>query len=177
MICLIIVLFFGITGVTLNHPNWTLGGTTTRTTYTGDLPTGYVSADGTVDYLAVTEFIRTTHDVKGSVDSYGTSGNEGTVSFKAPGYAADLFFKVDTGSYSVTVEQDGFVAVMNDLHKGRYADSSWKWLIDVVGVLLVVIALTGLGIQFFLRKRRTKAFIVAGVGGVLAVALIVLTLR
>lgn len=176
MICLLIVLFFGITGITLNHPSWTFGDAATRETFTGTLPTGFTADDGDVDFLAVTEYVRTTHDVKGAVEDYGTTGNDGTVSFKAPGYAADLFFTVDTGEYDVTIEQEGFVAVMNDLHKGRYADSSWKWLIDLSGGLLVVISLTGLGIQFFLKKRRTRAFIAAGVGGLVTVVMIVLTM-
>lgn len=176
MICLVVVLFFGITGVTLNHPSWTFGDEVVRNTYSGTLPDTFLADDGDIDYLAVTEFVRETHDVKGTVEDYGDSGGDGTVSFKAPGYAADLFFQTDTGAYDVTIEEDGFVAVMNDLHKGRYADSSWKWLIDLSGGFLVVISLTGLGIQLFLRKRRTTALIVAGVGLVLTVALMIVTM-
>ena len=49
-------------------------------------------------------------------------------------------------------------------------------MIDLSGGLLVVISLTGLGIQFFLKKRRTRAFIAAGVGGLVTVVMIVLTM-
>ena len=54
---------------------------------------------------------------------------------------------------------------MNDLHKGRDASSSWSWVIDASAILLVVVSLTGLGIQLFRRKRRTRALVVAGVAG------------
>ncbi|MGD9795190.1 MAG: PepSY-associated TM helix domain-containing protein, partial [Acidimicrobiia bacterium] len=177
MIALVIVLFFGVTGLTLNHPTWTLGQETSRSTNTGTLPSGFVDAAGNVDFLAVTEYVRNTDGVRGSVSDYGTTAGEGTVSFKSPGYAADLVFKLDDGSYQVTIEEDGFLAVMNDLHKGRYADSSWKWLIDISAVFLVVIALTGLGLQFFLKRRRTKAFVVAGIGGVVTLIMIIVTVR
>ena len=68
------------------------------------------------------------------------AGDEGTISYKAPGYAADLFFSVQTGDYRLIVEQQGFVGVMNDLHKGRDAPGSWKWIIDISALLLVVAA-------------------------------------
>lgn len=175
MVCLLIVLFFGITGITLNHPSWTFGDAATRETVTGRLPADFVQDDGDVDFLAVTEYVRGAHDVKGAVEDYGVDAGEGTVSFKSPGYAADLFFDVATGDYEVTVEQQGFVAVMNDLHKGRHAESSWRWLIDVSGGLLVVISATGLGIQLFLRKRRTRALVVAAAGAVAAIVMILVT--
>ena len=86
-------------------------------------------------------------------------------------------FDANCGVYKITVEEQSFVAKMNDLHKGRYADSSWKWLIDVIGVVLVVIAATGLGLQLFLRKRRTRALVVAGAGLVITIVFMVIALR
>ena len=66
---------------------------------------------------------------------------------------------------------------MNDLHKGRDANSTWKWVIDISAGFLVVISLTGLTMQFFLRKRRRSALIGAAVGGVVSIVLMYLTLR
>ena len=40
MISLLVVLFFGLTGITLNHPDWTFGGSATKDTHTGTLPAG-----------------------------------------------------------------------------------------------------------------------------------------
>ena len=40
MFSLLIVLFFAITGVTLNHPNWTFGTKGNRVDTTGSLPQG-----------------------------------------------------------------------------------------------------------------------------------------
>ncbi|MCB1038367.1 MAG: PepSY-associated TM helix domain-containing protein, partial [Acidimicrobiales bacterium] len=66
--------------------------------------------------------------------------------------------------------------VMNDLHKGRDASSSWKWAIDLSGAILVLIALSGLLLQLVLKRRRRSAVIVASAGAVAAVVLIILTL-
>jgi uncharacterized protein len=176
MISLLVVLFFGITGLTLNHPGWTFGSEATTAQYEGTLPPGF--ADGrNIDFLAVTEYIREQHDVKGRVTDYDADATDGTVSFKTAGYAADLFFDVTTGNYQLTIEQQGFVAIMNDLHKGRDTDSSWSWVIDVSAIFLVVVALTGLCIQLLYRKRRRKALVATAVASVVSIVLIVIAAR
>ena len=175
MISLVVVLFFGVTGLTLNHPTWTLGDAIDRSVDEGTLPGGY-RTDGGVDFLVVSEYIRAEHGVSGEVTDHGLAGDEGTISYKAPGYAADLFFSVASGEYRLVIEQQGFVGVMNDLHKGRDAPGSWKWVIDISAGLLVLVAVTGLGIQLFQRKRRTRALVFAGVGLVLTILFVYVAL-
>jgi len=177
MIALLVVLFFGVSGLTLNHPTWTFGDQVDVRTETGTLPSGYLNSSGEVDFLAVSEFVRDTYDVTGRVDSYDVVNGQGSIAYKNPGYAADLFFAVDGGTYELRIEQQGWVGVMNDLHKGRDANSTWKWVIDVSAILLVVISLTGLLMQFFLRKRRRSALISAGAGVAVLLVLIYLAVR
>jgi hypothetical protein len=177
MIALVVILFFGVTGLTLNHPSWTFGDDLTRSTSTGMLPFPAVRADGSVDYLRVSEFVRDTHGVRGRVDSFDTEQGEASIAYKNPGYSAEVFVDVAAGSYELTVDQQGWVAVLNDLHKGRDAGSGWSWVIDVSAGFLVVVSLTGLVMQLVLRKRRTSALVVMAGGGVLTVLLTWLTLR
>ena len=47
MISFVVILFFGLTGITLNHPNWTLGSHPSHSTDTGTLPAGFTQ-NGTV---------------------------------------------------------------------------------------------------------------------------------
>ncbi len=76
----------------------------------------------------------------------------------------------------MTIEQQGFVGVMNDLHKGRDATSSWRWTIDVAGGVLVLIAASGLLLQLVLKRRRRSAIVVAALGAIATLGLIALTL-
>ena len=175
MIALLLVLFFGFTGITANHPEWTFGDQPTTTSKSGTMDFA-VASDGTTDYLKVSEFLRDTYGISADVSDYGTTGTQGSISYRAPGYAADATFDTETGAYRITIEQQGLVGVMNDLHKGRDADSSWKWAIDVSGAFLVLIALTGLVLQFTLKRRRRSALIIAGAGAVIALVLIWWTL-
>ena len=177
MFALLIVLFFGLTGITLNHPQWTFGDEVDTSTVTGTLPFAVTLADGSVDYLSISELVREEYGVHGSVDSFDTTGGEASIAYKNAGYAADVFVDVESGEYEVTIEQQGWVAVLNDLHKGRDTGGGWKWVIDVAAGFLVLISITGLVMQFFLRKRRRSAFVSVGVGAIATIVLTWLTLR
>ena len=176
MIALLLVLFFALTGITLNHPSWTLGDDVDITTESGALPIDPTFDDGTTDYLSISEFVREEYGVSGQVDSFSTTGGQATIAYRNPGYAADVFVDVEAATYEITIEQQGWVGVMNDLHKGRDATALWKWVIDISAGLLVVISLTGLTMQFFLRKRRRSALVSVGVGAALMTLLMYVTL-
>ncbi len=108
MICLLVVLFFSATGLTLNHPSWSLFGGPTRSTAMGTLPAGFEAADGDVDWLVVADHLREAHGVKGSVTDRRSDSGGGSISFRGPGYAADAFFTTD-GAYQLTVEGQGLL--------------------------------------------------------------------
>lgn len=177
MFALLIVLFFGLTGITLNHPQWTFGDDVDTSTVTGTLPFATTLDDGSVDYLSISEYVRDEYGVHGSVDSFDTTNGQASIAYKSAGYAADVFVDVESGGFQLEVEQQGWVAVLNDLHKGRDTDSSWNWSIDIAAGFLVAIALTGLVMQLFLRKRRRSALISIGVGALVVIVLAGATLR
>lgn len=170
-----LVLFFGITGITLNHPSWTFGDEVTVETITGTLPDDVV-VDGAIEFLMVSEFLRANADVAGEVTDFSTTDGEGTISYRGPGYGADVFFDTTTLDYSLSVQQQGFVAVMNDLHKGRDTTSMWRWVIDISAGFLVLVALTGIGLQLFMRKRRISGLTWAAAGTLVGIVVIWLTM-
>ena len=173
MICLLLVLFFSLTGITLNHPSW--GSSTSTKTVTGSLPSTWKKGD-TIDWLVVDEHLRATNGVTGQVSDHRNESGETSITFNGPGYSANALIDPATGSYELKTEAQGLIGVMNDIHKGRNTTSSFKWVIDVVAIFLVVISLTGLLLQFFLRKRRRSAYVTAAVGSVLGLVLMYLSI-
>lgn len=159
--CMLIVAFFAFTGLTLNHPSWSIGPTTT-TTHSGTVPTGAI-VDGNVDYLAISEYARNTFGITGEVTDYGADNGAGHIDYAGPGYSASVTFSLTDQTLTATTTQGDLLAVMNDIHKGRNTDSSWGWVIDASAILLLVITVTGVGIQLFQRKRRRSALITAGI--------------
>ncbi|MEO5814642.1 MAG: PepSY-associated TM helix domain-containing protein [Gemmatimonadaceae bacterium] len=164
MASMVTVLFFAATGVTLNHPDW-LAAESTRD-FTGTLPATWKSAQG-VDWLVVAEYLRSTHGVHGAVADRSAEGAKGSLTFKAPGYAADCFIDMANGSYRLTVSYQGAIGVLNDLHRGRDAGGAWAWLIDASGVFLTFLSATGLGLLWYLKKVRLSGFVTLVAGGVL----------
>lgn len=163
MISLLVVLFFALTGITLNHPEWTFGGREVQTKYQGTLKPESV-VDGKVQWLAVVEQLRAEHPVRGAAADMRVDGDEGSLSFKAPGNTSDCFFNIKNREYDLSITAQGLVGVMNDLHRGRDSGSAWAWVVDVSGVFLTVISLTGLGILFYLKKSRVAGFSLAAAG-------------
>lgn len=168
--CMLVVAFFALTGLTLNHPTWSLGSTST-TTRQGTVPAGAI--DGTnVDFLAISEYVRDAFGVNGKVKGYGADGANGHIDYAGPGYSASVTFSMTDASLTTTVTQGDLLAVLNDIHKGRDTSNRWSWAIDASAVLLLVITITGIAIQVFQRKRRRAALLTcAGLGVVTLVLL------
>jgi uncharacterized protein len=176
MVCFVIVLFFSVTGLTLNHPSWTLGGSGSEQIAAGVLPTEWQTTSG-VDWLVVAEYLRAQHSLRGAVSDYESDDRSGSITFKGPAYSADAFIDVESGEYDITVVTKGPLGFFNDLHKGRDTRTSWAWLIDASAILLIVISASGLILQLFLRRRRRAAVVTAIVGAGITIALIVLAGR
>jgi uncharacterized protein len=168
MVCFIIVLFFAVTGLTLNHTEW-FDGKQVEKKYQGSLPAEWVNNKDTsrVKKMEIVEFIRKTYGVKGYVSDFFIEEEQCSVSFKGPGYSADAFINRNDGSLQMTELRMGVFAVLNDLHKGRDSGKGWSWLIDASAVLLTLVSLTGLLMLLFLKKRRLSGLIITVIGGVI----------
>ena len=171
MVSLLVVLFFAVTGLTLNHQDWTFGQQPTTNTVTGQLPAG--STNGTEpNFLAISEYLRSSQDVSGQITDYGVDGDAGRLSYQGPGYAADVRFSVSAGSYNLTTTRYGLVAFANELHQGRHTSEAWSVVIDASAILLAAIALTGLVLQLLIQRRRRTALVLLGAGVLITVVLV-----
>lgn len=172
MVSFLTILFFAVTGITLNHPEWAMNTAETVSDFQGDLPEGWRAGEE-VDWLRVTDYLRSEHGVRGTLIDYRVDEFEGSVAFRAPGYTADAFFDPEVGSYQLTVVEMGTAGVLNELHRGNSSDAGWGWLIDIAGVLLTLLGLTGIGLLLYLRKFRPTGLVVLGVGSAVLVFLVV----
>jgi uncharacterized protein len=178
------VLFFSVTGITLNHPDWVFGQVERRREAEGQVELKWISrqiastnpqADNQTDRskevakLDVVEHLRKTQAIRGALAEFRVDDSECMVSFKGPGYSADTFIDRDSGHYNLTEIDHGLIALLNDLHKGRDTGPIWSMLIDISAALMTLISLTGLVLLFYLKLRRVPGLIVAVVGTVVIV--------
>ena len=155
MISFIIVLFFSITGLTLNHADFFQKNTAISQTK-GTLELSWVNATDTlkIKKLEIVEHFRNKYKVKGAVADFSIYDNEISLTFKAPGYAADIFINRSDAGYSLMETNQGLMGFFNDLHKGRDTGKAWLWVIDISAILMTLISLTGLILLLYIKKKR-----------------------
>jgi len=168
MVSFVIILFFAVTGLTLNHAEWFDGKEVVKK-YTGKLQLKWVKVKDTaaIAKLEIVQYLKHTHHLKGEISDFIIDDNQCTLTFLGPGYSAGAFVNRETGEYKVTETSQGFVAVMNDLHKGRDTGKKWSWLIDVSAVFLSLLSLTGIVMICFLKKKRFTGFVLVIAGAVI----------
>ncbi len=186
MISLAVVLFFSVTGITLNHPDWFFAEAERREHAEGDVnvkwlqvasPAGNSAAAEDADLshqvskLDVVEHLRNTHGIHGALAEFRVDERECMVTFKGPGFAADAFIDRESGHYTLTQTYHGFIAMINDLHKGRDTGPIWSVVIDVSAVLITFVSLTGLVLLFYLKLRRVPGMVVALIGTIIVLSI------
>jgi hypothetical protein len=165
-----IVLFFAITGWTLNHPD-AFAGRERRTQAQGTLDAALVKPGAEPDKLRVVEALRSAHHVQGALSDFRIDDDQLSVAFKGPGYFADVTVDRATGKYGLSESRLGVVAVANDLHKGRDSGPVWKLLIDISAGLLTFISLTGLILLYYIHKHRVAGAILLVAGAAVSALL------
>ncbi len=163
-----ILLFFAVTGLTLNHQDWFNGQQRTNE-YHGKVNVKWVKTADAKDVakLEIVEYLRRTHGIKGALSEFTVEDAQCEVLFKGPGYQADAFIDRETGSYQATESRMGFVAIVNDLHKARDTGTKWAAVVDVSAVLMICVSLTGFTLIFFLFKHRFSGLLVLAIGAAL----------
>lgn len=164
MLGLMATMLFAVTGLTLNHADWFENGEPTVRSLTGTLPAAALV--GEIDKLVVAETLRAAHTLRGSVSEFAVDEDQCLIVWKGPGYSADATVERATGAYRLEEQRRGWVAVLDDLHKGRDSGPTWSLVVDVSAVLLALIAGTGLWLLFYLKKRLRYGLLVALVGTV-----------
>jgi hypothetical protein len=162
-----VLLFFAVTGLTLNHQEW-FSDQQRTTQYKGSVDPKWVRAVAAgIAKLEIVEQLRKTRRITGAVSEFRVDDDQCEVTFKGPGYSADAVIQRSTGTYELTENRMGAVAILNDLHKGRDSGKQWGVVVDLSAVLLTLVSLTGLILIFFLFKRRTSGLLTLAAGALL----------
>ena len=166
MLSFVVVLFFSVTGLTLNHAAW-FDGKEIEQKYIGNVPVAWVNAPDTshIKKLEIVELLRKSYGIKGYVSDFLIQDDQCLISFKGPGYSANAFIARKDGKFELIELKMGVGAVLNDLHKGRDTGKSWSWLIDVSAIFLILISLSGLVMLLFLKKKKVNGLLIAILGG------------
>ena len=98
-----------------------------------------------------------------------------TVYLPLPRPGGDGWISIDreTGEVTSEVSSRGWIAYLNDLHKGRNSGAVWKWFIDVFVLACIVFTLTGLVLLWMHSKHRKSTWPIVAAGLAIPAALAV----
>lgn len=162
MFAFLLMMFFAITGVVLNHEDWISGQTVTRDT-TGAMPIAVMHGP---DKLMVVEHLRSDFGAIGAVSTFDVDSASMHVEMKGPGRHTDADIDRATGKTKVTVERHGMLMRLDDLHRGKDTGASWRWVIDLSAALLFLGSLSGI-LMWLALPRRRKWGVVALIGSII----------
>ena len=167
MVSFTALMFFAVTGITLNHPTWLGADQQFRREAQGELKKEWFEADP--NKLEIAEALRGEQKLRGKVVQFEVSDLDCMVVFKSPGYAADIMIDRQTGHYQLTETSTGWISIMNDLHKGRDSGSGWSFIIDLSAIMMILVSLSGFALLLYLKLRRAAGLITALAGTLLFV--------
>jgi len=169
-VSLVALILFAFTGITLNHasqipakPKTTERSATVPAPLLERLKTfPDETTDPPPDYLTrwVKEQIKA--DVAGKPTE--TTPEEIYVALAMPG--GDGWVTIDRASGEAVHEKTtrGWIAYVNDLHKGRNTGAVWFWFIDIFAAACLLFAVTGLALTWLHAWRRPLTWPLLGLG-------------
>lgn len=161
----IALIFFALTGITLNHPEWftaEAGGSKREMTVTLD-PTALAAAKAAEDPArALAEAIDRRSDLRGGFRSGEIFDGEALIRLEGVTGSSDIVVDLETGRAEVTVARADLITTLNELHRGKNAGAAWKWVIDVTGGVVLVLSIIGYVLFFSLRFRLRTSLILTG---------------
>ncbi|MFT4021980.1 MAG: PepSY-associated TM helix domain-containing protein [Acinetobacter sp.] len=150
----ITLMFFATTGLLLNNPDW-FADQSQEKIVTVKLPANIVEAirqqENPSDY--VLNYLRKNHDFVGRFQSGEVVDGEVMIHLQSPAGVTDIWVKTDESIAEITQKSASVVSLLNDLHKGKNTAKSWKLLIDIVAILILVLSVAGY-ILFLTLKTR-----------------------
>lgn len=94
--------------------------------------------------------------------------------YKGAGSEASVIIDSDSRQIELYHRKNGIIALANNLHRGRYIPPVWKYLIDIMAVLTLIVSLSGLALLFIYRKQRPSTWLLASTGITLPLILVLL---
>ncbi|MDO6745828.1 PepSY-associated TM helix domain-containing protein [Gilvimarinus sp. 1_MG-2023] len=179
-ICLIGLLLFAITGITLNHAHQIPAQKSTLSLEARLDPQLLTRLElENIDSGPLPKPLRL--EIRRALGVYINSaidaewyGDEIYVPLPRPGGDAWMSIDINSGEAIYEKTTRGVVAYLNDLHKGRNTGVAWSWFIDVFAIACLVFSLTGLWLLIRLQKSRPGTWPMVAFGLVAPLIIIIL---
>ena len=179
-ICLVGMLLFAFTGITLNHAG-VIEGAPQVTTVEKPLPADLrpllatnPAAEKAPVPPQVAQWAKAALGAELTARPAEWNEDEVYVALPQPGGDGWVTFDRATGAATYEHTSRGWISWLNDLHKGRNTGTAWAWFIDIFAAACVIFSLTGLLLLQLHARHRKSTWPIVGAGLVLPLLLIIL---
>ena len=175
-ISLVVLLLFSVTGFTLNHAA-SIEASPHVERRAAKLPPGLLAqlaappGKSAPVPAPVAAFVAAQTGARIDGRAGDWSDDEVAVALPRPGGDSWVSIDRETGAVEYEVTDRGWLAYVNDLHKGRHTGPVWGWFIDVFALACVVFALTGLLLLQMHGSQRRMTWPMVALGLVLPVVI------
>lgn len=161
----IALLFFAATGILLNHPGLLSGeGKPLDQSQVTLSAQEIAKVRGAPEPgRALAQIIGGKKKLVGEFQNGDAAGADVFVRMQSVRGSSDLRGNMETGLVEVTVERQPATEVLNGLHRGELAGKAWRFWIDVIGAVLIVLSILGYILFFSLRFRLKTALVLTAV--------------
>jgi len=171
----ITLMFFSVTGLLLNHPEWLGPARTPQPSRSVQLDLSRVTAALAEEEpgRALAEVVRAAIPLRGAFRDAEVFGDEAYLRFVGVKGASDVVVDLASGSADVETRRANLTAVMHDLHRGKDAGGAWKLFIDASAIVILVMSLIGFVLFFSLRLRLATSVKLITAGAAVLIGLVV----
>ncbi|BCU63244.1 hypothetical protein F941_02709 [Acinetobacter bouvetii DSM 14964 = CIP 107468] len=169
----IVLVFFSLTGLLLNHPEW-FDPEKDEKTVKIELPEDVLQALQKQENPsnALLAYVRQKEAIVGRYQSSEVLDGEVMIRLESPAGSTDVWALLDTGEVEITQKPASAVSLISDLHRGKNAGAAWSWLIDISAILILALSLAGYILFLSIKSRLVQNLLLTAASLAVLIALI-----
>lgn len=169
----IVLVFFSLTGLFLNHPEWFEPAKDEHVVKI-ELPENVLQSlqkqeNPSNDLMA---YIRQKESIVGRYQSSEVLDGEVMIRLESPAGSTDIWALMDTGEVEITQKPATAVSMISDLHRGKNAGTAWSWLIDISAIIILALSLAGYILFLSIKSRLVQHLLLTAASLAVLIALI-----
>ncbi|RYF94204.1 MAG: hypothetical protein EON95_06225 [Caulobacteraceae bacterium] len=169
-ICLVGIILFAVTGITLNHARQ-IEAKPVVSTVEATAPAPVIAAlkaaetaKGRLPDVAQAWLGKAVKIEVPKAAPIEWSEGEAYIALPRPGGDGWVTIDTETGATEAELTSRGWISYLNDLHKGRNTGPVWAWFLDIFAAGCIVFCVTGLILLFLHAHARKTTWWYVGLG-------------
>lgn len=180
-LALVGMLFFAATGITLTHAGYFENTRPVVTRHEATVPAAVLAEVNALAGSAgqdlpasLSAWVHATWGMSLHPKNVEWQDDELFIDLKRPGVDAWLSVNRHSGAARYEASDQGWIAFLDDLHRGKNTGPVWSWLVTAFAACCVIFSLTGLAILQIRARSRWQVWPVVGLGVLIPAVLILI---